>query len=76
MNGEENILAFVKRRLDEARGQWPDISRATGVPYFTIANIVQGKSADPRIGTLQPLVDWFRQRDADVAAPGQSQATG
>lgn len=67
MNGEEPILEFVRRRLDEARGEWPLISRESGVPYFTIANIVQGKSADPRIGTLQPLVDWFRQRDVSEA---------
>lgn len=64
----EPILDFVKRRLEASRGDWPKISAATGVPYFTITNVAQGKVADPRIGTLQPLVDYFRTQDAAVAA--------
>lgn len=64
---EEPILAYVKRRLEAARGKWPQIAEDTGVPYFTITNIVQGKSVDPRVSSLQPLVDYFRARDAGPA---------
>lgn len=64
---EEPILIFVKRRLEESRGYWPQISTATGVPYFTITNIVQGKTEDPRVSTLQKLVDYFRARDSEAA---------
>lgn len=64
---EEPILTFVKRRLEAARGSWPHIAESTGVPYFTITNIVQGKSVDPRVSSLQPLVDYFRARDAEAA---------
>ena len=64
---EESILAFVKRRLEESRGYWPQISAATGVPYFTITNIIQGKVEDPRVSTVQRLVDYFRARDVEAA---------
>jgi predicted transcriptional regulator len=64
---DEPILIFVKRRLEEARGYWPHISTATGVPYFTITNIVQGKVDDPRVSTVQRLVDYFHARDAEAA---------
>jgi predicted transcriptional regulator len=37
------------------------------VPYFTITNIVQGKTEDPRVSTLQKLVDYFRARDSEAA---------
>lgn len=53
------ILAQIKRHLEAARGTWPEISAKTGVPYSTISNIVQEKVADPRIGSLQPLLDYF-----------------
>lgn len=64
---EEPILDFVKRRLEEARGYWPHISQVTGVPYFTITNLAQGKVEDPRVSTLQKLVDYFRARDIEAA---------
>lgn len=63
----EPILAFVIRRLQESRGYWPQIALATGVPYFTITNIVQGKVDDPRVSTMQKLYDYFNARDAEAA---------
>lgn len=60
---EKPILDYVKERLEAARGEWPKVSDETGVPYFTITNIVQGKVADPRVGTVQKLHDYFRQRE-------------
>lgn len=64
----EPILDYVKRRLQESRGDWPQISIETGVPYFTITNVAQGKSEDPRISTIQKLFDYFQARDALSAA--------
>lgn len=63
--GGESILAYVRRRLDEAKGMWPRIAAETSpkVPYFTIANISRGKSTNPGIDSLQPLLDWFRAYD-------------
>jgi hypothetical protein len=58
------MLDYVKQHLEAARGEWPHISRETGVPYFTITNIVQGKVEDPRVGTVQKLADYFREKAA------------
>lgn len=55
----EPLLTSVVRCLQEAKGSWARISRETGLPYSTIVRIAQGKVKDPRIGTLQPLIDYF-----------------
>jgi hypothetical protein len=60
---DEPILDYVKARLESHRGEWPKISRETGVPYFTITNIVQGKVEDPRVSTVQKLHDFFRSQE-------------
>lgn len=59
-NSDENLLDYLKNKLEASRGQWPAISKATGVPYFTITNLVQGKVEDPRLSTIQRLIDYFR----------------
>lgn len=64
---EEPILEFIKRRLEESRGFWPQISKVTGVPYFTITNFMQGRVKDPQMSTIQPLVDYFSARDKEAA---------
>jgi predicted transcriptional regulator len=55
----EPILSFVRRRLDEVRGHWVEVSRESGVPYHTLTKIAQGQVPDPRISTVQRLVDYF-----------------
>ncbi len=56
----EPILTFVRRRLAETRGQWADVSRDSGVPYHTLTKIAQGVSPNPRIDTVQRLVDYYK----------------
>lgn len=56
---QESILEQVKRQLGEHRGRWPQISDATGVPYFTITNIAQGKVENPGVLTIQKLLNYF-----------------
>ncbi|WP_414451488.1 hypothetical protein AB4851_22355 [Burkholderia sp. 22PA0099] len=60
----EPILSFVLRRLDAAKGDWPEISRRSGVPYQTLTKIAGRFVADPRISTLQALHDCLREREA------------
>lgn len=59
---DTDILVYLRAELEGARGQWPQISRETGVPYFTITNLAQGKVDDPRLSTVQPLIDYFRAK--------------
>lgn len=65
---DENLLEYLKSKLDASRGQWPAISKATGVPYFTITNLVQGKVEDPRLSTVQRLIDYFREAERAAAS--------
>lgn len=60
----EPILIFVRRRLEEVRGSWVEVSRASGVPYHTLTKIAQGQVEDPRISTVQALVDHFNGQSA------------
>ena len=60
----EPILAYVRRRLEEFRGQWPIIHEDTGVEYDTIAKIARGERPNPELKNIQPLIDWFLARDA------------
>lgn len=72
MKQTENILDFVRRRLAEGKGKWTDFSRDSGVPYFTIAKIAQGKVANPRIKTVQALADYFNRTQAASAVGAES----
>lgn len=60
MDETENILVFVMRKLNTSRSRLTEISKASGVPYHTLTKIAQGVVADPRVSTVQRLVDYFR----------------
>jgi hypothetical protein len=64
---QEPILDYVRRRLEEFRGQWPTISQESGVAYDTIAKLARGERPNPELKTLQPLIDWFNAQDAKAA---------
>ncbi len=60
----ETPAEYLKRKLHEHKGDWQQISRASGVPYWTLANIAQGVVADPRVSTAEALIRYFDQRRA------------
>ena len=59
----ESILDYLTRRLIEEKGNWPQISKDSGVEYNTIAKIAQGVRTNPTIANVQPLLNWFEARD-------------
>jgi len=59
----ESILSRVRRCLQQARGKWGKVSQGSGVPYHTLTKIAQGKVANPRIQTIQLLVDYFASEE-------------
>lgn len=66
----EPILSYVRRRLEEFRGQWPRIHRESNVPYDSIAKLARGERPNPELTTtIQPLVDWFATEDAKLEEP-------
>lgn len=64
----DGILKAVLRNLNTSRGNWVEISQASGVPYHTLTKIAQGAVQNPRIETVQRLVDYF-SRNSNKDAP-------
>lgn len=55
----EPLIDQVRTRLQKARGTWADVSAKSGVPYHTLAKIAQGQVTNPRVRTVQRLMDHF-----------------
>ena len=56
----EPLLDYVLRKLDENKGRHVEISKATGIPYGTLAKIAQRTTANPGVNHIQALADYFR----------------
>lgn len=61
---QERIFVFVKRRLDESKGRWPDVAKGAGIPISTVRKIARGQIADPAVSKVQELADYFVRLDA------------
>jgi hypothetical protein len=64
MNAQQNMLEDLLSRLDADKGRWPEISRASGVPYFTMMKLVQRRTRNPQIKTVQALVDYYGRTES------------
>lgn len=53
------ILQDVLDNLDRTKGQWPAVSRDSGVPYKTIVKIAQREILNPGVNSVQQLYDHF-----------------
>ena len=51
----------IRRLLNESKGTWPEISRESGVPYFTLTKIASGASENPRVKTCDALNSYFEK---------------
>lgn len=76
MSSTETILAGVCRDLARTRGRWTEVAKDSGVPYHTLVKIAQGAVTDPRIGTIQLLVDYFGRPNTAAAEPAQEASHG
>lgn len=65
----ESILAYVRRRLEEARGSWESVADTSGVPYSTLVKIAQGATTNPRLDTIGALLDHFDGIAGLLASP-------
>ena len=71
MSNVESILVAVRRQLGETKGRWTSVAEQSGVPYHTLTKIAQGR-VDPRVSTVQRLVDHFAISSA-VTSAGSSE---
>lgn len=60
---DQAMLEYVRQKLIDSKGRWPIIAKETDVAYFTIASIVNKAGLDPRIGSIQPLYNYFRAKE-------------
>lgn len=63
----ESILGYVIRQLDDAKGRWPEIATASGVPYRTVQKIGSGKTRNPKVDSVEKLAKHFRENPAQAA---------
>lgn len=59
---------YVLEQLEIRKGSRAIVSRATGVPYFTISKIALGVTKNPRFKTLQKLANYFQANPLKKAA--------
>lgn len=58
-DASRDLNGFVLSQLELRKGDWPEISKASGVPYFTISKMASRTTSDPRISTVQKLANYF-----------------
>lgn len=60
---QTDLLSYVKTSL-RAVGpkEWPAISAATGKPISTLRKIAYGDRKNPRLDTIEPIANHFRER--------------
>lgn len=63
----EPILDYVRRRLAEYKGEWPQIANDCQIDHSTVYRIAGGKSTNPELEKIQRLIDWFHARDTMLA---------
>ena len=64
-----DILQFIKTNVDRhSYKQLESVAVSTGVPYGTLMKIKTGETDNPRIKTVQPLLDFFSRKKKRVAA--------
>ena len=65
----EPIVAYLKRKLlASGAPSWDAIAAECGVAKSLPRKLAYGDRVNPRIQTVQPLVDYFHAQDLRVAA--------
>lgn len=61
-----DFLTFVREHLAHlGPSRFEEVAKKTGVSLGTIRKIHYGEVADPRIGSIQPLHDFFTKGGAE-----------
>lgn len=82
MTPVEPITDFLKRRLrDAGAARFDAIARDTGVTASFIRKFVYGSRENPRVQTVQPLLDYFQaidrgERELPVPVAEAPESTG
>jgi len=63
-----DLLSYVQTQLNQRKGNWTVISKSANVPYSTLAHIAQGVTDNPRVKTIQALIEFFHANPTKKAA--------
>lgn len=76
----ETIMDYLKRRLREVGpALWEPIADQAGVAKSLPRKIAYGDREDPKVGTVQPLLDYLQaveRGERALPAPGHSAHAG
>jgi predicted transcriptional regulator len=63
---ERNLLRQVRRQLPPAneKAKLEAVAKGSGVPFHTLLKIVKGQTANPRILTVQKLLNYVYAKAA------------
>lgn len=56
----QTLLSYVVSELNRAKGDWPRVSEASGVPVSTIHRIASGETSNPGVRQIEALASYFR----------------
>lgn len=56
-----SIHQYVVRSLQDCKGEWPQVTKATRVPLSTIARIASGETKNPRVKPIERLARYFQE---------------
>lgn len=70
---DSGLLQQALAHLQATKNRWPEVARESGVPYSTITKIFQRVIRDPRVSTVQRLLD---HKHADRRSGGDAHKVG
>lgn len=59
----QQLMADLRKRLTDTKGEWRSLVKATGVPYDTVAKLHQGVTENPRLCTFVPLMQALQRHE-------------
>lgn len=70
-----DTVTALRTRLHSRRGEWPAISDATGLSYWWLTKLAQGRIAEPGIRKVERLSLHLDALEAESAPRPESGAT-
>ena len=66
-------INFIAAQLQQRKGKWRELAKASGVPYFTLTKIARGTITNPGIDTVNKLLPHLRN-EPNAQQPDQAAA--
>jgi len=64
----DSIYQYVLDQLQDSKGAWPSVARATGISRRTIEKIARQEVKDPGVSLIEKLASHFRAQPSKPIA--------